>query len=327
MAPLKQPRSCRNKGMIVSEVIKKSATDMVGETPLVRINRLYTGDNEILAKMESTNPLGSVKDRIGLSMINAAEKSGQLKPGGEIIEATSGNTGISLAFIGAARGYHVTLAMPESMSLERRAVLRSLGATIFLTPAAGGMGGALAKAEELAAANPSAFVPEQFSNPANPEAHFQTTGPEIWRDTDKRVDALVCGVGTGGTLTGTVRYLREKNAELVAIAVEPVESAVISGCGPGPHKIQGIGAGFIPDNLDTSLVSEVITVTSDESMEMARAAARKEGLFVGISSGAALVAAIKLANRKNWHGKRIVVVLPSNGERYLSSDLFREFLC
>ena len=310
----------------MGEQIHGDASGLVGATPLVRINRIHTGPCEILAKLEAQNPLSSVKDRIGLAMIEAAERDGHLAPGGEIIEATSGNTGIALAFVGAAKGYKVTLTMPESMSLERRAVLRALGAELVLTEAAGGMKGAIAKADELLAARPGAFMPNQFSNPANPDVHYRTTAEEIWTDTAGQVDALVSGVGTGGTLTGTTRRLRELNRNLLTFAVEPVESPVISGGQPGPHKIQGIGAGFIPDNLDTSLISETITVSNDEAMDMARAAARQEGILAGISSGAALTAAIQVAGRPQMAGKRIVVILPSFGERYLSSDLYKQFM-
>ena len=310
----------------MGENIHGSATELVGGTPLVRINRLYSGNNEILAKLEGHNPLSSVKDRIGLAMIEAAERDGQLEAGGEIIEPTSGNTGIALAFVGAARGYKVTLTMPDSMSLERRAVLRALGAELVLTEAAGGMKGAIAKAEEILAERPGAFMPNQFSNPANPEVHYRTTAEEIWADSDGRVDALVVGVGTGGTLTGTTRRLRELNRNLQTFAVEPTASPVIAGGAPGPHKIQGIGAGFIPDNLDVNLITEAISVENDEAMEMARAAAQQEGLFMGISSGAALVAAIRIAERPAVSGQRIVVILPSFGERYLTSDLYQQFM-
>ena len=310
----------------MSGTIHDSMTDLVGATPLVRLKRLSGGPGEIVAKLESLNPMGSVKDRIGLAMILAAEKDGSLEPGGEIIEATSGNTGIALAFVGAARGYKLTLVMPESMSLERRAVLRALGAELVLTEAAGGMKGAITKAEELVAERPGAFMPDQFTNPANPEAHFTNTAEEIWADTGGRVDVLVSGVGTGGTLMGVTRRLRELNPELISVAVEPEDSPVLSGGQPGPHKIQGIGAGFIPAILDTGLINEVITVGNEESMEMSRLAASREGLFVGISSGSALLAAVQVAERPEMAGKRIVVVIPSFGERYLSSDLFREFL-
>lgn len=310
----------------MGETIHGNASGLVGATPLVRINRLFAGSCEILAKLEAQNPLSSVKDRIGLAMIEAAERDGSLAPGGEIIEPTSGNTGIALAFVGAVKGYKVTLTMPESMSLERRAVLRALGADLVLTEAAGGMKGAIAKADELLAARPGAFMPNQFSNPANPDVHYRTTAEEIWADTGGRVDALVSGVGTGGTLTGTTRRLRELNRNLLTFAVEPAESPVISGGQPGPHKIQGIGAGFIPDNLDTNLISETITVTNDEAMDMARAASREEGILAGISSGAALTAAIQVAARPEMVGKRIVVILPSFGERYLTSDLYKQFM-
>ena len=310
----------------MSEKIHGNATGLVGGTPLVRINRLYEGNNEVLAKLEGQNPLGSVKDRIALAMIEAAERDGQLVSGGEIIEPTSGNTGIGLAFVGATRGYKVTLTMPDSMSLERRAVLRALGANLVLTAAADGMKGALAKAEELLAERPGAFMPNQFNNPANPDVHYRTTAEEIWADTDGRVDVLVCGVGTGGTLTGTTRRLRELNRNLRCVAVEPTGSPVISGGEPGPHKIQGIGAGFIPQNLDTSLISETIKVDNDEAMDMARTAAVQEGLFMGISSGAALAAAVRVALRPQLAGQRIVVVLPSFGERYLSSELYQKFM-
>jgi cysteine synthase A len=310
----------------MAERIFDNPTDLVGGTPLVRIRRMHTGSCEILAKLEAQNPLGSVKDRIALAMVQAAEREGLLRPGGEIIEPTSGNTGIGLAFVGAARGYKVTLTMPDSMSLERRAVLRGLGAELVLTPAAGGMKGALAKAAELLAERPGAFMPNQFSNPANPDVHYRTTAEEIWADTDGRVDVLVCGVGTGGTLTGTTRRLRELNPRLLAIAVEPTASAVISGGAPGPHKIQGIGAGFIPDNLDVGLISETITVSNEDAMDAARRAAAEEGLFMGISSGAALVAALQVAARPAMDERRIVVVLPSFGERYLSSDLYKHFM-
>jgi cysteine synthase A len=310
----------------MAERIHASATGLIGGTPLVRLNRISTGPAEILAKIEANNPLSSVKDRIGLAMIEAAEQDGTLQPGGEIIEPTSGNTGIALAFVGAARGYRVTLVMPESMSLERRAVLRAMGADLVLTPAAEGMKGAIAKADELLAKRPEAFMPDQFANPANPDVHYRTTAEEIWADADGRVDALVCGVGTGGTLTGTTRRLRELNRNLQTFAVEPAASPVISGGEPGPHKIQGIGAGFIPKNLDTSLITETIRVGNDEAMDMARRAAREEALFMGISSGAALVAALQVGARPEMAGKRIVVVLPSFGERYLSSDLFQQFM-
>jgi cysteine synthase A len=310
----------------MSHNIFDSMTDLVGGTPLVRLNRLSAGPGEVVAKLESLNPMSSVKDRIGLAMILAAEKDGRLKPGGEIIEPTSGNTGIALAFVGAVRGYKVTLVMPESMSMERRATLRALGAELVLTEAAGGLKATIAKAGELLAERPDAFMPDQFSNPANPDIHVRTTAEEIWADTDGKVDVLVCGVGTGGTLTGTTRRLLELNPDLVTVAVEPEGSAILSGGEPGPHKLQGIGPGFIPAILETDLISEVVTVGNEEAMAMSRRAAREEGLFVGISSGAALKAAIEVAERPEMAGKRIVVIIPSFGERYLSSDLFKEFL-
>jgi cysteine synthase A len=310
----------------MSERIHDSIIDTVGGTPLVRINRLSTGAAEIVAKMESFNPMSSVKDRIGLAMIRAAEESGLLKPGGELIEPTSGNTGIALAFVGAALGYRVTLVMPESMSRERRAVLRAMGAELVLTEAAGGMKGAIARAEELLAARPGAVMPGQFDNPANPEIHYRTTAEEIWRDTGGRVDVLVAGVGTGGTITGVARRLKELNRDLLAVAVEPTDSPVLSGGAPGPHKIQGIGAGFVPKILDTTLIDEIITVGNDASMAMSRRAAREEGLLVGISAGAALEAAVSLAARPQLAGRRIVAIIPSFGERYLSTDLFKDLM-
>ena len=310
----------------MSEMIYDDVTGVIGNTPLVRIHRLHEGPGEVLAKLESLNPMSSVKDRIGLAMIEAAEQSGDLRPGGEIIEPTSGNTGIALAFIGAARGYRVTLIMPDSMSRERRAVLRALGAELVLTPAAEGMPGAIAGAEALLAERPAAFMPGQFDNPANPEVHFRTTAEEIWRDTGGRVDVLVVGVGTGGTLTGVTRRLRQLSRSLRTVAVEPADSPVLSGGEPGPHKIQGIGAGFIPQVLETELIDEIITVANDDAIAMARRAAREEGLFVGISSGAALAAAAEVAARPESAERRIVVIVPSFGERYLSTDLFRDYM-
>ena len=310
----------------MSGTIHDSMTDLIGATPLVRLKRLSRGPGEIVAKLESLNPMCSVKDRVGLAMILAAEKDGRLTPGGEIIEPTSGNTGIALAFVGAARGYQVTLTMPESMSLERRATLRALGADLVLTDAGSGMKGAIAKAEELVAERPGAFLPNQFTNPANPDVHYRTTAEEIWTDTAGQVDVLISGVGTGGTLTGATRRLRELNPDLITVAVEPGDSPVLSGGQPGSHKIQGIGAGFIPAILETGLIDEIITVGNEESMVMSRRAAREEGLFVGVSSGAALLAAVQVAERPEMAGKRIVVIIPSFGERYLSSDLFKEFL-
>ncbi len=310
----------------MSERIHDSIVEVIGGTPLVRLGRLNPGPGEILAKLESLNPMGSVKDRIGLAMVEAAVQDGRLRPGGEIIEPTSGNTGIALAFVGAARGYKVTLTMPESMSRERRAVLRALGAELVLTEAAQGMKGAIARAEQMLAERPGAFMPGQFENPANPRIHYRTTAEEIWADSGGRVDVLVAGVGTGGTLTGTARRLKELNRNLQAVAVEPQDSPVISGGKSGPHKIQGIGAGFVPANLDTGLIDEIITVSNDDAMVTARRAAREEGLLVGISSGAALWAALQVAGRATMAGRRIVAVVPSYGERYLSTDLFKDLM-
>lgn len=306
--------------------IYDNIAQLTGDTPLVRLNTLNETKMEVLVKLESFNPMGSVKDRIGVAMLEKAMSDGLLQPGGQVIEATSGNTGIGLAFACAAMGLKVTLVMPESMSLERRAVLRALGATLVLTEAAKGMKGSMDRAKELLDASSGAFMPEQFSNPANPEAHRQGTAREIWEATDGQVDVLVAGVGTGGTLSGCGAQLRSWNPNLKIVAVEPEASPVISGGESGPHKIMGIGAGFIPDNLDTTLIDEVITVSNEASMIMARRAAREEGLFVGISSGAALVAGLGFATDDAWAGKRMVVMLPDFGERYLSTDLFSEFM-
>ena len=292
-------------------------------TPLVQLKRIVpAGAATVLLKLEFFNPFSSVKDRIGRAMIEVAEKSGLLTPETHIIEPTSGNTGIALAFVSAARGYHLTLTMPESMSLERRALLRALGADLVLTPAKDGMKGAIATAQQLAATTPNSWIPQQFDNPANPDIHEQTTGREIWEDTGGRVDTIVAGVGTGGTITGITRYIRSKNRNFQAIAVEPADSPVISGGQPGPHKIQGIGAGFIPKNLDTSLLSGVETVSNEEAFTWARRLAREEGILVGISSGANVAAAVRLAGRPEYRGKVIVTVAPSFGERYLSTPLF-----
>jgi cysteine synthase A len=298
-------------------------SDSIGRTPLIRINRLTQGlKATVLAKIEGRNPAYSVKCRIGAAMIWDAEKSGKLKPGMNVVEPTSGNTGIALAYVCAARGYPLTLTMPDTMSVERRMMLRAFGANLILTPGAEGMKGAISKAEDLAQ-NPEYFIPQQFKNPANPEIHFKTTGPEIWDDTNGVVDILVSGVGTGGTITGVSRYIKnEKKHPLKSIAVEPVNSPVLSGGSPGKHKIQGIGAGFVPDVLDMSLVDEVVQVTDDEAFEMAPRLAKEEGIISGISCGAAMSAALKVAARAESAGKTIVVILPDSGERYLSTPLF-----
>ena len=302
--------------------IANTVLERIGGTPLVRINKLNQGGAEVVVKVESFNPGGSVKDRIAFAMIEAAEKAGKLKPGALIIEPTSGNTGVGLALVAAVRGYKLILTMPETMSIERRKLASAYGAKIVLTAGSDGMKGAIAKALELQKQHPGSFIPQQFENPANPAYHTLTTGPEIWQDTDGKVDALVAGVGTGGTLTGTGEYLKAKNPDIKIYAVEPDTSPVLSGGTPGPHKIQGIGAGFVPKVLKTDLITGVITVSAENAGKTAREAAAKEGLLVGISSGAALYAALELAQKPEFAGKRIVALLPDTGERYLSTWLF-----
>jgi len=304
--------------------IYNNVAEAVGNTPLVRLNRLSADVGaEVVAKLEYFNPLNSVKDRIGKAMIEAAERGGKLKEGGVIVEATSGNTGIALAFIARSKGYRCILTMPESMSLERRKLLKLLGAELVLTPAELGMKGALAKAEEIVSSTEGAFLAQQFDNPANPEIHRQTTAEEIWTDCDGDVDAIVAGVGTGGTITGVAEVLKERNSEFKAFAVEPADSSVISGGTPGPHKIQGIGAGFIPANLNVDIIDGVEQVTNDEAFAMARRLSDEEGIPGGISSGAAVTAALRVAAKPEMKGKRIVVIIPSMAERYMSTDLFK----
>ncbi len=309
--------------------IYEDITEAIGRTPLVKVGRMIRSEATVLAKMESLNPMSSVKDRIGLSMIETAEREGKIKRGTTtIIEPTSGNTGIALAMVCAARGYRCILTMPESMSIERRKVLRAMGAEVVLTAAADGMPGAIRKAEELLDEVPESFMPQQFNNPSNPEIHRRTTAVEIWDDTDGKVDIFIAGVGTGGTITGVAQVLKERKSSVSIIAIEPTQSPVLSQMKageelhPGPHKIQGIGAGFVPQVLDMDLVDEIIQVDQENAMDWARRAAKEEGLFVGISSGAALWVANEVANRPENAGKTIVVVLPSFGERYLSSPLF-----
>lgn len=305
------------------EKIADNITQLIGRTPLVRLNSFSEDGAEVVAKVESFNPLGSAKDRVGFAMIEDAEKKGLLKKGATVIEPTSGNTGVGLAFTCAVKGYKLILTMPESMSAERRALLAALGAELVLTPASEGMSGAIRRADELAAETEGSFIPGQFVNPANPDVHERTTGPEIIADTDGKVDIFVSAVGTGGTITGVGRALKKHNPDIKIVAVEPYDSPVLSGGKAGPHKLQGIGAGFVPDILDVDLIDEIITVKTEEAYAAARKSASREGVLVGISSGAALHAASLLAKRPENKGKRIVVLLPDTGERYLSTDLFK----
>ena len=305
--------------------INNSVLEAIGKTPLIQLNQLTAGSKAIVvAKLESRNPGGSVKDRVCLSMINEAEKQGLIKPGTVIIEPTSGNTGIGLAMVAAVKGYRLILTMPETMSVERRTLLKAYGAELVLTPGSDGMGGAIKKADELAANTPNSFVPQQFKNLANPKIHKETTGPEIWIDTDGKVDFVVAGVGTGGTITGIAQYIKPLKNTFKAVAVEPSNSPVLSGGKKGPHKIQGIGAGFVPDVLKLDLVAEIIQVKDEDAFQTARLLAKKEGILAGISSGAAVFAALDLAKRPENAGKLIVVILPDTGERYLSTPLFQE---
>jgi cysteine synthase len=305
--------------------IFESVSETTGLTPLVRLNKISKGlQTALIAKLEFRNPLGSIKDRIGVAMIEAAERQGLIRADTVIVEPTSGNTGIALAFVCAVKGYRLILTMPETMSLERRKLLKHLGAEMILTPGSAGIKGAISKAREIISETPNAYMPDQFSNPANPEIHRQTTAEEIWRDTKGSVDMLVAGVGTGGTITGISEVIKKRKPSFKSIAVEPAASPVLSGGNPGPHKIQGIGAGFVPQVLNTAIIDEIITVTNEQAFEMAREAARLEGILCGISSGAALAAAMELANRPESREKQIVIIFPSTGERYLSTELFKE---
>ena len=299
-------------------------TDAIGNTPLVRINRMNKTSAEIFVKLECFNPLGSAKDRVALEMIESAEKEGKLKPGALIIEPTSGNTGVGLAYVGAVKGYKVILTMPDSMSVERRMLLKALGAEVVLTEGAKGMAGCIEKANEIAAANPGSFIPQQFENEANPRAHFKTTGPEIWRDMDGKIDIFIATAGTGGTISGTAEFLKSKNPDIKVVAIEPDTNKVLSGGEPGPHKIQGIGANFVPKIYNPKVIDEIYFTNEVKAGSAARALAREEGIFVGISSGAAMEAALTIAARPENAGKRIVALLPDTGERYLSTWLWNE---
>jgi len=307
--------------------IYESVTELVGKTPLLKANNFIKAEGlkaNILVKLEYLNPAGSIKDRIAVAMIEDAEQSGKLKPGATIIEPTSGNTGIGLAMVATAKGYHAILTMPETMSIERRKLLAAYGAEIVLTDGGKGMKGAIEKAEELAKTTPNSFIPSQFTNPANPAAHEKTTGPEIWEDMDGKVDAFIAGVGTGGTLTGVGHFLKGKNPSVHVVAVEPATSPVLSAGHAGPHKIQGIGAGFVPDTLDTKVYDEILPIANEDAFKYGRAFARSEAILVGISSGAALAAAVQLSQRPEFEGKNIVVILPDTGDRYLSTTLFAD---
>ena len=304
--------------------IAENMLSLAGNTPLVKINRLNRSAAEVVVKLESANPAGSAKDRVAVSMVADAEKRGVLAPGATIVEPTSGNTGIGLALVAAVKGYKLILTMPDTMSIERRKLLAAYGAEIVLTPGAEGMAGSIAKAQEILDSTPGSFMPGQFDNPANPEAHYLTTGPEIWRDADGKVDAVVAGVGTGGTLSGIGRYLKEKNSAVKIVAVEPMESPMLSKGISGAHKIQGIGANFVPANFDRSICDEIITVSAEDAGKTARAAATSEGILMGISGGAALYAALVMAEREEYRNKTICVIIPDSGERYLSSWLFEK---
>ena len=307
--------------------IAKDVTELVGNTPLVKINHLADDlQAEVVAKVESFNPASSVKDRVALAMVNAAEASGKLKPGGTLVESTSGNTGVALAMVGAARGYKVVITMPESMSKERRALMRAFGAELVLTPAAEGMKGTVEAAKKVVAEREGAILASQFTNPANPQAHFETTAEEIWADTDGKVDVFVAGIGTGGTVTGVGRRLKELNPDIEVFGIEPAESALLTTGEAGAHGIQGIGANFVPEILDSTVMTKVLTVKTADAIAMAREAAAKEGLLVGISAGSALVGALRLAQRPDMKGKRIVALLPDTGERYLSTPLFKDLM-